>query len=94
VRYLLAVCLPPAAVLLCRQPGQAVVNVFLTACFWVPGAAHALLVTRATAHRERADRLAAAVLAHEERLVRERRQARHARGLPHLPPAPLVRARA
>jgi uncharacterized membrane protein YqaE (UPF0057 family) len=81
VRYLLAVFAPPAAVLMCRQPRQAVVNVLLTACFWVPGAAHALLIARATARRERADRLADAVLAREERLARERRQART---LPHL----------
>jgi uncharacterized membrane protein YqaE (UPF0057 family) len=76
VRYLLAVLVPPAAVLMCRQPRQAVVNVLLTACFWVPGVVHALLVTRGTAQRERADRLAAVVLAREERLARQRRQAR------------------
>jgi uncharacterized membrane protein YqaE (UPF0057 family) len=91
VRYLLAVFLPPAAVLLCRQRGQFVVNVLLTACFWVPGAAHALLVARGTARRERADRLADAVLAREERLARERRQAR---ALRRLPPARLNGARA
>ncbi len=82
MRYLLAVFLPPAAVLLCRQPKQAAVNVLLTACFWVPGAAHALMVTRATAERERADRRADAVLAHEERLARERRQTRPSRPIP------------
>jgi uncharacterized membrane protein YqaE (UPF0057 family) len=91
VRYLLAVLVPPAAVLLCRQRGQFVVNVLLTACLWVPGVAHALLVARAATRRERADRLADVVLAREERLARERRQAR---ALRHLPPARLSRARA
>jgi uncharacterized membrane protein YqaE (UPF0057 family) len=86
MRYLLAVLLPPAAVLLCRKPKQAAVNVLLTACFWVPGAAHALMVAHAAAERERADRRADAVLAREERLVQERR---HARSLPRYarPPA-------
>jgi uncharacterized membrane protein YqaE (UPF0057 family) len=94
MRYLLAVFVPPAAVLLCRKPGQAAVNVLLTACFWLPGAAHALLVARAAAQSERADRLATAVLAHEERLAHERRQARHARALAPLPPERHARARA
>ena len=36
--YLLAILLPPVAVLLCGKPIQAVLNFFLTLCFWVPGA--------------------------------------------------------
>jgi uncharacterized membrane protein YqaE (UPF0057 family) len=76
MRYLLVFLMPPAAVLLCRRPGQAVLNVLLTACFYLPGAAHALLVARDTAARERADRVADAVLAREETLSRQRRQAR------------------
>jgi uncharacterized membrane protein YqaE (UPF0057 family) len=91
VRYLLAVLVPPAAVLLCRRRGLVVLSVLLTACFWLPGAAHALLVARATARRERADRLADVVLAREERLARERRQAR---ALRQMPPARMTRARA
>jgi uncharacterized membrane protein YqaE (UPF0057 family) len=89
MRYLLAVFLPPASVLLCRQPRQLVVNVLLTACLWLPGVAHALLVARDTSRRERSDRLAAAVLAREERLVLERRRAR----MPHVA-ARLARTRA
>jgi ABC-type transport system involved in multi-copper enzyme maturation permease subunit/uncharacterized membrane protein YqaE (UPF0057 family) len=76
VRYLLAVFLPPAAVYLCRRPGQLPVSVLLTACLWVPGVVHALLLARAAAVRERADRVADAVLAREERLSRAYR--RHA----------------
>jgi uncharacterized membrane protein YqaE (UPF0057 family) len=68
MRYLLAVLLPPAAVLLCRQPKQLPANALLTVLLWLPGAVHALLVVRAAAERERADRLADAVLAREERL--------------------------
>ncbi len=91
MRYLLAVFLPPVAVFLCRQPGQAAVNVFLTGCLWVPGVAHALLVTRDAARRERADRLADAVLAREEHLARQRR---HARRPSHMPAGSLARTRA
>ena len=76
MRYLLAVFLPPAAVYLCRRPGQLPVSVLLTACLWVPGVVHALLLARAAAVRERADRVADAVLAREERLSRAYR--RHA----------------
>jgi uncharacterized membrane protein YqaE (UPF0057 family) len=83
MRYLLAVILPPAAVLLCRQPKQLPVNVLLTACLWLPGAAHALAVVRDAAARARADRLADAVLAREERLTQARRG--RARNGPHVP---------
>jgi uncharacterized membrane protein YqaE (UPF0057 family) len=44
VRYLIAIILPPLAVLLCGKPGQALLNLFLTLLFWVPGAVHALVV--------------------------------------------------
>ncbi|MCM2678028.1 YqaE/Pmp3 family membrane protein [Alkalicoccobacillus plakortidis] len=42
--YLLAILLPPVAVLLVGKPFQAVLNFILTLCFWVPGAIHACLV--------------------------------------------------
>ena len=66
MRYLLAVLLPPAAILQSRQPRQLPVNLVLTLCLWVPGAVHALLVAHAAAERERADRLADMVLAQED----------------------------
>ncbi|HEX5268966.1 MAG TPA: YqaE/Pmp3 family membrane protein [Gemmataceae bacterium] len=91
MRYLLAVFLPPVAVFLCRPPGQAAVNVFLTGCLWVPGAVHALLVTRDAVRRERADRLANAVLAREEHLARQRRRASL---LSRIPSGRLARTRA
>jgi uncharacterized membrane protein YqaE (UPF0057 family) len=82
MRYLLAVLLPPAAVLMCRQPRQLPVSVLLTAFFWLPGSAHALLLARAAAVRERADRVANVVLAYEERLTEARRNARGRTALP------------
>lgn len=42
--YLLAILLPPVAVLICGKPIQAVLNFFLTLLFWFPGALHALFV--------------------------------------------------
>ncbi len=42
--YLLAVVVPPLAVLLRGKPGQSFVNLLLTLCFWVPGIIHAWIV--------------------------------------------------
>jgi uncharacterized membrane protein YqaE (UPF0057 family) len=42
--YLLAILLPPLAVLLCGKPFQALISIPLTLLFWVPGIIHALLV--------------------------------------------------
>lgn len=42
--YLLAILLPPVAVLLCGKPLQALLNLFLTLCVWIPGVIHAILV--------------------------------------------------
>jgi uncharacterized membrane protein YqaE (UPF0057 family) len=42
--YLLAVILPPVAVLLRGKPLQALLNLLLTICLWVPGVIHAWIV--------------------------------------------------
>lgn len=52
VRYVLAILLPPIAVLSCGKWFQAVVNLVLTLCFWLPGAIHAMFVV-SDYHRER-----------------------------------------
>lgn len=36
MRYLLAIVLPPVAVLLCGKLIQFILNFFLTLCFWIP----------------------------------------------------------
>ena len=41
MRYLIALIIPPLAVLLCGKPGQAVLNFFLCLLFLVPGVIHA-----------------------------------------------------
>lgn len=42
--YLLAILLPPVAVLFSGKPFQALINIFLTLLFWIPGMIHAILV--------------------------------------------------
>ncbi len=44
--YLLAVVLPPVAVLFTGKPVQAFLNLILTLLFWFPGAIHAILVVK------------------------------------------------
>jgi uncharacterized membrane protein YqaE (UPF0057 family) len=79
MRYVLAVLLPPAAVWVCNRPGRLPVSVLLTACLWVPGAVHAVFVVRDALARERTDRVADAVLAYEEQLLRARQGPARAR---------------
>ena len=50
MKYLVAIICPPLAVLMCGRPMQALVNLALTLCLWVPGIIHALfIVNRAMA---------------------------------------------
>lgn len=42
--YLLAIILPPVAVLLKGKPFQALLNLVLTLFFWLPGVIHAWIV--------------------------------------------------
>ncbi len=49
--YLLAILLPPLAVLFVGKPFQALLNLILTCFFWIPGAVHAVLVV----HEKKAD---------------------------------------
>lgn len=57
MRYLIAILLPPLAVLLCGKPFQAILNIFLTLLFWVPGIIHAVLVVNNHLEDKRANRI-------------------------------------
>lgn len=57
MRYVLAILLPPIAVLSCGKWFQAVVNLVLTLCFWLPGAIHALFVVNDYHNEQNADRI-------------------------------------
>lgn len=61
MRYLLAIVLPPVAVLMCGKPVQALLNCLLTLCIWVPGIIHALFVVSSYQADQRNKALIAAV---------------------------------
>jgi uncharacterized membrane protein YqaE (UPF0057 family) len=56
--YIIAILLPPLAVLLAGKPFQAILNLFLTALLYVPGLIHALVVVSNHYADRRVDRLA------------------------------------
>ena len=55
--YLLAILLPPLAVLMAGKPGQALLNLVLTLCLWVPGIIHALFVVNSHLADKRTQRI-------------------------------------
>ena len=55
--YLVAVVLPPLAVLLCGKPLQALLSVPLTLLGWAPGVIHALFVVNNHYADQRAERM-------------------------------------
>ena len=61
MRYFLALILPPLAVFLCGKPFQALLNIFLTICFWFPGVIHALFVVNSHKADKRTERLEKAI---------------------------------
>ena len=61
--YLLAVVLPPVAVLCCGKPIQALLNIFLTLCVYFPGMIHAIAVVSSHKADQRAKQITQAGLA-------------------------------
>jgi len=59
--YLLAILLPPIAVLFCGKPIQFILNIILTLCFYLPGAVHAILVVNSHLADKRAERIEQAI---------------------------------
>ena len=55
--YLVAVVLPPLAVLLCGKPFQALLSIPLSLLGWVPGVIHALFVVNNHYADQRANRM-------------------------------------
>jgi len=62
MRYLFAILLPPVAVLFSGRPIQAVLNLILTLCFWIPGALHACFVVHQDQEDKRAQRIVDAMV--------------------------------
>ena len=59
--YLLAIVLPPIAVLICGKPMQAILNLILTLLFWIPGMIHALFVAHGYYADKRTNRIVEAI---------------------------------
>ena len=57
MRYVLAVLLPPIAVLSCGKVFQAILNVLLLPFVWIPAVVHALFVVHNYHADVRADRM-------------------------------------
>jgi uncharacterized membrane protein YqaE (UPF0057 family) len=61
MRYLLAIILPPVAVLLCGKPIQFLLNIVLTLLLWIPGAVHAILVVNSHLADKRTNKVVKAI---------------------------------
>ena len=61
MKILLAIFLPPVAVILCGRPLAAVLNFFLCILFWIPGMIHAIYIVMNHDADTRVERLAAAM---------------------------------
>ena len=59
--YLVAILLPPLAVLICGKPFQVLLNVLLTLTIYVPGLVHALLVVHNYYQDKRTNRIVKAI---------------------------------
>lgn len=57
MRYVLALLLPPVAVLLCGKPVQFLLNILLCLLGWVPGIIHAVLVVHDHLDDKRTEKL-------------------------------------
>ena len=71
VRYLLAIILPPVAVLMCGKPFQAILNLILTLFLWIPGVVHALFVVNSHLADVRSENLIRAVKQDTMRFIKE-----------------------
>jgi uncharacterized membrane protein YqaE (UPF0057 family) len=58
--YLLAIFLPPVAVLCCGKPGAALLNVILSLLLYFPGMIHAILVVAEFKANQRTARIISA----------------------------------
>jgi len=61
MKFLLAIILPPLAVLLCGKPIQFLLNILLTLFFWIPGSIHAVLIVQEHNANKRHEKLMRAV---------------------------------
>jgi uncharacterized membrane protein YqaE (UPF0057 family) len=62
MRYLFCL-IPPLAVFLCGKPIQALINVVLTLCVYIPGVIHALIVVNKYYADQRTEKITDAIKA-------------------------------
>jgi uncharacterized membrane protein YqaE (UPF0057 family) len=55
--YLLAILLPPVAVLICGKPLQAFINLILCLLLYIPGMVHAIMVVNEYKADRRAEKM-------------------------------------
>ena len=55
--YLLAILLPPVAVLICGKPLQAFINLILCLLLYIPGMVHAIMVVNEYKADRRAEKI-------------------------------------
>ena len=55
--YLLAILLPPVAVLICGKPLQALINLVLCLLLYIPGMVHAIMVVNEYKADKRAEKM-------------------------------------
>jgi uncharacterized membrane protein YqaE (UPF0057 family) len=61
MKIILAIFLPPVAVLLCGKPLAALLNLVLCLLFWIPGVIHAIYVVMNYDADRRTEQLAKAI---------------------------------
>ena len=59
--YLLAILLPPVAVLICGKPIQAFINLILCLLLYIPGMVHAIMVVNEYKADKRAEKMGRAL---------------------------------
>jgi uncharacterized membrane protein YqaE (UPF0057 family) len=67
MKYILAIFLPPVAVLMCGKPSAALLNLFLCLLLWVPGVVHAFIVINQTENDKRTEVIMRKVAAEQKK---------------------------
>ncbi len=67
MKYILAIFLPPVAVLMCGKPGAALLNLLLCVLLWIPGVIHAFIVISQTENDKRTEKIMKKVAAEQDK---------------------------
>jgi uncharacterized membrane protein YqaE (UPF0057 family) len=67
MKYILAIFLPPVAVLMCGKPGAALLNLLLCVLLWIPGVIHAFIVISQTESDKRTEKIMKKIAAEQDK---------------------------